>query len=317
MASVKPRSVTVFNYYPEAIRHKAASVPPLACPRDHGIVASRRSQMKMRTALDLLIYTAKWKTVFVTSTQTYFRYKINFITLTLPSQQQHSDKEIVAHIFSKFMEAWARRRPGLLYVYKCEVQDNGNIHFHVISNAFYHYAKLRRDWNRYCNKLGYVDRSSTDDPNSTDVHALSNKGDIAAYLSSYMSKKDIYKKPLKRYFARFGASIRKSSAEVFNLPKNYFNNIKRKINTNTWNASRVLKGFKAVFEYNISQVSWRMLAQIRDLGGFRKFDYCEQMYYEANCFSEFPEFKKAIDLQLQPVFSAQKSAVIDEKIKDL
>lgn len=305
-ASIRPRSITVYSQYLLDKRHSVKSTMPLAVSRDAGIVQSQKARARMRTALDILIYTARYKTVFVKSTGTHFRYKINFITLTLPSSQCHTDKEIISKIFSPFMEAWVKRSPGLLYVYKIEVQDNGNLHFHVVTNTFYHYKKLRDDWNRACNKLGYVDRSGLDNPNSTDVHALSNKGDIANYLTSYMSKKDLYKKPLKRWLQVYKSKLQDPEREVVVLPSRYFEMIKRRVTSNTWNASKLLLNFKVTSVFDRSQVAWRMLEIMKQNNCFIHKDYVDILLIEKNCFTEFPEFKKLIDERLKEVRAAQK-----------
>lgn len=316
-ASIKSRSITVFPYYFERKKSARSSTPPLRKEAVDGQLFSQRARTRLRTALDVLIYSANWKTVFVRATNTYFRYKINFITLTLPSTQKHTDKEIVKKCLTPFLNNWQRRRKGLLYVYKAEVQDNQNIHFHIVSNAFYHYENLRRDWNKCINKLNYVDECKYENPNSTDVHALSNKGDVASYLSSYMSKKDLYSKALKRYHKIFKEKLAKNDREFTPLPQNYFSNVKRSIGTNSWNCSIALKGFKAISDCDYSQVSWRMLAKIREFGGFRKFDFCEQMYYELNGFEEFPEFKHLVDQKLEEVIKIQNENVISEEIESL
>lgn len=287
-------------------RHGVKNSMPLAISRDKGVVQSKKSRSRMRTALDILIYTAKYKTVFVRSSGEHFRYKINFITLTLPSAQQHSDKEIISKVFSPFMEAWAKRSPGLLYVYKIEVQDNGNLHFHVVTNTFYHYEKLRSDWNKACEKLGYVTRSGRENPNSTDVHALSNKGDIANYLTSYMSKKDLYKKPLKRWLQLYKKQLADTAREVVPLPARYFEMIKRKVTSNSWNASKLLLNFKVTSVFDRSQVAWRMLEIAKERGCFIHKDYVDIMLLERNCFTEFPEFKKLVDERLKEVRAAQR-----------
>lgn len=316
-ANIKPRSIVVYPYFYEKKARRKSPHTLQIVNRDKGMSGTNKSRARLRTAIDLLCYTAKWKTVFVKKNETYFRYKLNFITLTLPSEQQHTDKEIIAKCLSPFLEAWAKRRAGLLYVYRAEVQDNGNIHFHVISNAFYHYEKLRRDWNRYVEKLGYVSRGTTENPNSTDVHALSNKGDVALYLTSYLSKKDLYTKTLKKYHSIFKKKLREHQENVFHLPKKYFKNIKRKVQTNLWNASQVLKGFKATSQYDADSISWKMLQILKEQKAFVQHDFAESLHYEVNGFEEFPEFKKLVDEQLKKVSEIQKKNVINEVINEI
>ena len=258
-ASIKPRAIHVFcqdmepNHSNYVGKHQfSGGTPYTGAP-------SKAAKARLLSSIDYLIYTAKWKTVFVKKTATKFRYKVNFITLTLPSAQIHNDKEIIKTILTPFLEAWQKRRVGLLYVWKAEVQDNGNIHFHILSNSFYHYLRLKRDWNRAVNKLGYVDRSTSADPNSTDVHALGGKKDLGLYLASYMSKKDIYKKSLKRYHKRYGKRLLSTKSNSFLLPKNYLKNIKRKLDCRTWSASAALKGIKVIVDKNTKEVAWRMV----------------------------------------------------------
>jgi hypothetical protein len=78
--------------------------------------------------------------------------------------------------------------PSFAYVYRIETQENGNIHYHLVTNTFIHYHDLRVYWNRYVNELGYVDRSTSNDPNSTDVHKVADIKDMAAYCAKYLSK---------------------------------------------------------------------------------------------------------------------------------
>lgn len=220
--------------------------------RQHGL--SQKARKNLKDCIDTLLHFATWKTVYVKKTKSYFRYKVNFITLTLPSKQIHSDKEIIKECFNIFMRNWRRRRKGLLYIWKAEVQDNGNIHFHITSNAFYHYKKLRRDWNRCVNRLGYVDRSTSSDPNSTDVHSVKNIRNLSAYLTGYYLKKDNYTNLLKRYHKIYRKELVKNNREFTKLPKKYFENIKRVLNCQLWNASKILKQCKLNVEYHDSEL---------------------------------------------------------------
>lgn len=315
--SIKPRAIVVYDLYQGERRKVNNKPPPLRTPNNGGKGLLRRAAARLRTSIDFLIYTAKWKTVFVRKTETYFRYKINFITLTLSSEQIHDDRDVIKSCLSPFLNAWQHRRDGLLYVWKAEVQDNGNIHFHIVSNAFYHYEKLRRDWNRYQNKLGYVDNSNVDNPNSTDVHALQSHGDVAAYLTSYMTKKDDYKKPLKRWFKVYRKQLSDKNREVVHLPRNYFNNIKRKPKCKLWGASKPILGLKFGDYYKTSSKSWQMLDAIKNHPTVIKKDFCAIFPTEVNGFTMFPEFKAIVDKGLSELIEIQRQNVIKESIEEL
>lgn len=180
------------------------------------------ARQRLISAVNLLVGTAKKKKLYSDDLKSYFSFRVNFVTLTLPAKQEHTDREIHNKVFKKFIEYWKTKNPALLYVYKAEVQDNGSLHYHLTTNSFIHYRKLRNMWNKALNLLGYVDRCKVPDPNSTDVHAVKGVKDLCAYLCTYVGKKDTYSKVLSRYLRRYEKRLKSLKSDVFHLPKNYF-----------------------------------------------------------------------------------------------
>jgi len=187
-------------------------------------IVSDQTCSKIKKAINLIIDTASPKKYRLSPTSPEFTFDVNFITLTLPSTQVHSDTVIKHDCMNPFLVAWRGRDKDLRYVWRAEKQANGNIHFHILSNSFYHYKNLREDWNRIIERLGYVDayannfvgmskksyiakfKGSNDSqailserwelgesvgwrqPNSTDVHAIGSVNDVAAYVAKYAAK---------------------------------------------------------------------------------------------------------------------------------
>lgn len=207
--------------------------------KNNGLVSDKQAK-KIRYYVNLLVDASKWKTVYSRIHSKHFRFKLSLLTLTLPSIQQHPDKEIHEKVFKAFIRSLKKRNPELLYIYKAEVQDNGNLHYHLTTNIFIHHVTLRNLWNHYVNSLGYVNRASVSSPNSTDVHSVKNIKSIAAYMVAYLQKKDVYTKILKRYHRRFGSRLKSMNSEVFALPKNYIANLKRKVTIKVWDCSKTL-----------------------------------------------------------------------------
>jgi hypothetical protein len=160
------------------------------------------------------------------------KYKFTFITLTLPSAQQHTDEDIKSYYFNHFLTVLRRDYGVKKYIWKAEKQKNKNIHFHIIADKFIDWREIRNRWNKIINKPykgkpGYVDvysqrmqeyyadgfrismnandkRTTNEqvkaykagkacnwtDPNSTDIHALYNVGNVKAYVQKYVSKND-------------------------------------------------------------------------------------------------------------------------------
>ena len=160
-----------------------------------------------------------------TKYKTNVKYKLTFITLTLPSPQIHSDEHIKKEALNHFLTELRRKFKSELYIWKAEKQENGNIHFHILCDKYIHHSELRDTWNRIINKpsLGYVDRYSErmkaiftngfvmlpgdrrsrekqlkaykynsaigwTSPNSTDIHALHRVKNVSAYIAKYISK---------------------------------------------------------------------------------------------------------------------------------
>ena len=117
---------------------------------------------------------------------------LTFVTLTLPSQQKHTDNEIKRKVLVPFISELRRIHNVWNYYWRAEAQKNGNIHFHVIIDSFIHFSDLRGLWNRHINKLGYVDKFKEkhghDNPNSTDIHKITQVKNLLAYVIKYIAK---------------------------------------------------------------------------------------------------------------------------------
>ena len=154
-------------------------------------------------------------------------FTLNFITLTLSSEQIHTDNEIKSHILEPFFDALRRKWKICSYIWRAEKQANGSIHFHIIADRFIPWNELRNHWNLCQQKLGYITRyrdnqitrhkegfnyrpelekswprtqqykafqeglrTDWSNPNSTDVHSLRHIGKLANYLTKYITKQN-------------------------------------------------------------------------------------------------------------------------------
>lgn len=80
------------------------------------------------------------------------KHLCTFVTLTLQSQQEHTDTEITQYLINPFL-AYARKYFGVrYYIWKKELQKNGNLHFHFVCDRYIDHEYLRRTWNRICNR---------------------------------------------------------------------------------------------------------------------------------------------------------------------
>lgn len=194
--------------------------------KSHGAV-SPVARRKMRKAVDYILLINGKKTGSNNVWGSNFKYRIAFVTLTLPSKQVHSDKEIKSKCLNQFLIEIKKYHQVRNFIWRAEKQKNGNIHFHLLIDTFIGYHKLRDRWNRIVEKLGYVTRyreeqkawhkngfkprehllntwpiekqkkaylngkrTNWHSPNSTDIHSIYRINDIKSYITKYMTKED-------------------------------------------------------------------------------------------------------------------------------
>lgn len=151
------------------------------------------ARRRLKRAIQLLVASAEWKEAPNFKTGKVFKFKVNFITLTLPCPQgQHSDRTIKTKVLDPFIKRMKRKYKLNSYVWRAERQKNKNLHFHLITDTWIHYEKIRNDWNSCLNALGYIDeferKHQHRNPNSTDVHAVWKVKNLTQYFIKYMAK---------------------------------------------------------------------------------------------------------------------------------
>lgn len=203
---------------------------------------SSHSRKRLKKSIDFLLFTTKNKTLLGTKLlsksisneiqtehgQTFkqkINYKLTFVTLTLSAPQHNTDEEIKNSLLNNFLTHARRTWSMDYYIWKAEKQQNGNIHFHILTNIFIPYRDIRKTWNKIQDKPGfdYVKTYSKNmktffangfkmfpndkrkketqlkayeinlkigwtEPNSTDIHSLYKIKNISAYMTKYMAK---------------------------------------------------------------------------------------------------------------------------------
>ena len=186
---------------------------------------TKRSRSKLQERINWLYILSECKTVQNNKTGNSFNFKLNFITLTLPTAQMHFDSTITSKCLNSFLTTMRQYHGLVNYIWRAECQSNGNIHYHIVTDSYLHHYVIRNVWNRCLRKLGYIDRyqlkfkgmsfeqyckvrgltdandlpaykkaweygntSNWLSPNTTDVHSLVKVRNVAAYISKYMTK---------------------------------------------------------------------------------------------------------------------------------
>jgi len=152
---------------------------------------SYKGSARLRLAINWLSHLSKWQTVNYKGVLKQFKFKINFITLTLPSPQVidyelpcgkkftyddytavapaanagfgkfHlciSDHRLKHDYFNQFLTEIRTKYKVKYYVWRAETQANGNVHFHLTLSKFIYWKDLRTIWNRILDKSDFIDR---------------------------------------------------------------------------------------------------------------------------------------------------------------
>ena len=83
-------------------------------------------------------------------------HKVLFVTLTLCATQFHDDSYITKNLLGDFFDKC--RKLGIFknYVWRAEKQQNGNLHYHIVTDTYASKSMISRIWLSILKKYGYL-----------------------------------------------------------------------------------------------------------------------------------------------------------------
>lgn len=173
-------------------RPRTASMANLMIKRKSNAL-SKKARRNITDSINWLVYSSPWKRIYSKHTHSWSRWKVNFITLTLPAQYNHTSlKDFTQQLLQPWLANMQRNYGMQLYIWKMEPTMVGTWHCHLTTNTFIHKNDVRKTWNHRLRKCGftqaYFQEHGTHTPPSTHVHAVRKVRDLAAYLANYMAK---------------------------------------------------------------------------------------------------------------------------------
>lgn len=226
------------------------------------------SKKRLQKAINLLVEIAEPKQALNFRTNTYFTFKVNFVTLTLPAPQGSiKDSEIKKKCLDPWLKAMRRRFKLRSYVWRAERQYNGNVHFHITTDTYLPYDNLCNEWNHQLEKTNIMDKHAEKhghrSPNSTDIHSVQQIDNLAGYMVKYMSKDPA------EHLEEINAIRKKAGKKPIEPEKHPFRKIEGQprwddpIDGKVWDCSQNLKA-KARCETEIDSEAADMLRTIID-----------------------------------------------------
>jgi hypothetical protein len=255
--SYRPR-VAVLLREPSFNRHRLGNLKGVTSAGDlanqHMGNISANAKTKMMNSILWLDAQAQFKWCYSKKSDTFFRWRLNFIHLTLPTQVNHTDKFIKKLLNQFFLYAF--RKCGMrTYVWKAEPQERGEIHFHITSDCFIWKTTLQNIWNGILRKHGLL--GTHENPPSTRVHPTHNIKFMVQYLIKYMTKNDKHR---------------------------------RTISGRLWGCSRNLSQAKNIFETyeeNEAFAEWKGIETYEQ--DYKSYDWLQVKYFDEHFFSRLPE----------------------------
>lgn len=196
MVQIRNQSLVVYNHFKgsrkKSILQKTGT--GLKNIKKYTGTITPGAKKRIAKAINLMVAAAEQKTVFNPVKNCNVNFRLSFITLTIPDNTDIEIKEAHKILLEPFLK-WLRQVHKMkLYVWKCEVQKRGQLHYHITADTFVHYQELRNKWNKLIERASLMEKFKGkfghNNPNSTDVHSVRKIKDLAAYLIKYFTKSE-------------------------------------------------------------------------------------------------------------------------------
>lgn len=148
------------------------------------------AKKRLTRCVELMLMATKKHIIYNPLKHKHQPFKIGFLTLTIYSPSRMvKGKEAHKLCLEPFL-LWLRRKHGVkMYIWKAELQQRGQIHYHLILDTFVRKDEITAKWNELQIEAGYLDMDAffnefrhTKVP-STKIHAVYKKKNLAGYIN--------------------------------------------------------------------------------------------------------------------------------------
>lgn len=153
------------------------------------------SKKRLIKAIENLVSTTNEKRTFILNPLTgkQMPFQLAFTTLTIHNPDRNvSQKEAYKNLLAPFLQWLRRSHNTYLYIWKAELQERGQLHYHLLLGNYVPHTEIRRKWNDLQKRGGYLDAYYNEkghfDAPSTEIKNTIEREDIAGYLIKEISK---------------------------------------------------------------------------------------------------------------------------------
>jgi hypothetical protein len=150
------------------------------------------ARKRILQAIDILAQKTKKQRIFNPVTNTTHDFRLSFTTLTIAHPKPLSASYCHTTLLKPYLR-YCRKKFGMKdYIWKCELQKRGQIHYHLASNTFMPWETVRWQWNKIQRRAGLMDefiyKYHHCNPPSTEIKAVKSNENIADYLAKELCK---------------------------------------------------------------------------------------------------------------------------------
>lgn len=151
------------------------------------------AKKRLTKAISLLVQGTRKRWILNPVNHRQQLHQLTFVTLTISDPTINiTGKDAHKKLLSPFLDWMRKTKKVNTYVWKAELQKNGQLHYHITTPDFIHWRELRDKWNELQKRHGFLDayfkKQGHYDANSTDVHKVYKIKDVEAYLIKEIAK---------------------------------------------------------------------------------------------------------------------------------
>lgn len=195
---IRSNTLIAYRKFPRTFRNLVAQkqlTENLKLQKTYTGLCTPGSRKRIIRCIEFLVQAAYEKKRWVTNpvTQQPMPFNLSFQTLTVHSPDKNIlTKEAYKNLLAPYLK-WMRDNYGCYtYMWKAELQERGQIHYHIISTAFIHYEDVRKKWNYLNRKAGYLDDFFKEyghyNAPGTEIKSVEKQHEMAGYLKKEFLK---------------------------------------------------------------------------------------------------------------------------------
>lgn len=150
------------------------------------------AKKRLTKAIEFLVMLTKKPKKIINHKGVEVNFRLSFLTLTIAQSGFITAKDAHTKLLEPFLR-WMRETYNCkLYIWKAELQQRGQLHYHITSDCFIHYKGVRKKWNDLQKDAGLLNehyaKYGNYNPPGTEIRNVRKIKNIGHYLVKEIAK---------------------------------------------------------------------------------------------------------------------------------